>query len=289
MIIRTLLFAVQAAYTVYCACEAESGGEFGVYSTMARARSALLEVQWNLHLLIISSSAYFEETYYSKFAAFAAAINYITVTKRAYAILDPHNCMGYNDPSQQPTTGSIIGDTSDLNAAATAQFATFWVTLAGRFKINEKVMFGLMNEMDTNLIIANGQAAIDTIRAAALGGGYTRGHSWTQDYSGNSFASSAVMYKLTDPFNNAGFDIHEYLDAIITEFGAANGTQCASYVSDMTNYMAQDDAFAGWTAWAAELLWGAYSPCCTDSKSWGSLEPRILASDGSPELSTTLW
>jgi endoglucanase len=74
-------------------------------------------------------------------------VNYITVTKGAYCILDPHNYMRYNDPSQQPATGSIIGDTTDVKAATTAQFATFWATLARRFASNEKVIFGLMNEV----------------------------------------------------------------------------------------------------------------------------------------------
>lgn len=56
--------------------------------------------------------------------------------------------MRYNNPSQQPATGSIIGDTSDVTAATTAQFAAFWGELAGRFKTNEKVIFGLMNEVN---------------------------------------------------------------------------------------------------------------------------------------------
>lgn len=55
--------------------------------------------------------------------------------------------MRYNDPSQQPGTGSIIGDTTDVNAATTAQFAEFWGALAGRFATNPKVIFGLMNEV----------------------------------------------------------------------------------------------------------------------------------------------
>jgi endoglucanase len=154
----------------------------------------------------------------------------------------------------------------------------------------------------------------------APGNGYTGGHSWTTAYSGNSPASSEVMYKITDPLNNTAFDIHEYLDtdfsgghavcaqaaatnlapltawlqqygfkAMITEFGAANGTQCASYVTDMVNYMAANDVYIGWTAWAAGPLWGTYSPCCTDSKQWGSLEPGSTASDGTPSLYTTVW
>jgi endoglucanase len=55
--------------------------------------------------------------------------------------------MRYNNPSQQPATGSIIGDTTDLKAASTAQFAAFWGELAGSFASNPKVIFGLMNEV----------------------------------------------------------------------------------------------------------------------------------------------
>lgn len=61
--------------------------------------------------------------------------------------MDPHNYMRYNDPSQQPLTGSIIGDTTDPKAATTAQFGEFWHELARRFANNNKVIFGLMNEV----------------------------------------------------------------------------------------------------------------------------------------------
>ncbi|KAH8672843.1 glycoside hydrolase superfamily [Tricladium varicosporioides] len=352
-----LLLAAKAAATIYYAGVAESGGEFGVYSGSATVGTGL-PGRFGVDYQFINTAAIdtyvdqngvnlfrvafllermcplatglgstFNETYYQEFAS---AVNYITVTKGAYCILDPHNYMRYNNPSQQPMTGSIIGDTTDSKAATTSQFATFWATLAGRFKSNEKVIFGLMNEphdMNTNLILANDQAAINAIRAAganqlilAPGNGYTGGHSWTQDYSGNSPASSAVMYKITDPVNNTAFDIHEYLDsdfsgshsvcsqaaatnlaplttwlqtygfkAMITEFGAANGTQCASYVTDMVNYMAANDVYIGWTAWAAGPFWGSYSACCTDSRQWGSLEPGSVASDGSPGMYETVW
>jgi endoglucanase len=128
------------------------------------------------------------------------------------------------------------------------------------------------------------------------------------------------MYKIQDPINNTAFDIHQYFDvdssgghslcnqtassvlapltswlnqygfkAMITEFGAANGTQCAPYVSDMINYMAENSAYIGWTAWAAGPLWGSYSPCCADSGTWGSLEPGSKASDGTPGMYEGVW
>jgi endoglucanase len=128
------------------------------------------------------------------------------------------------------------------------------------------------------------------------------------------------MYKITDPINNTAMDIHEYLDsdfsgdhanctslastylapliawlkqygfkAMITEFGAANGTQCSRYVTDLIKYMAANDEYIGWTAWAAGPFWGSNSPCCSDSKQWGSLEPGSTAADGTPGMYAGVW
>jgi endoglucanase len=76
---------------------------------------------------------------------------------------------------------------------------------------------------------------------------------------------------------------------MITEFGGANNTQCTQYLTDMINYMADNDPYIGWTAWAAGPFWGANSPCCTDSQQWGSLEPGSKAADGGPGLYDTVW
>ena len=76
---------------------------------------------------------------------------------------------------------------------------------------------------------------------------------------------------------------------MITEFGAANGTECSSYVTDIIDYMADNSEYIGWTAWAAGPIWGTNSPCCTSGNQYGSLEPGSLASDGSPGLYYTVW
>jgi len=352
--IATLLLSVTSVTaTIFYAGVAESSGEFGVYSSNAINGTGLpgrfgvdysfitesaIDVYVDQNKINVFRVAFllermcptatglgstFNETH---FGYYKDAIDYITVTKGAYAILDPHNYMRYNDPSQQPTTGSIIGDTSDPAAASTAQFQEFWQELASRFATNEKVIFGIMNEphdMATSLVLANDQAAIDGIRAAgaeqliiAPGNGYTGGHAWLQ----GDDPSSDYLYKLVDPLNNTALDIHEYLDvdfsgshsvcnqsgptnlagltgwleqyglkAMVTEFGGDNNTQCAEYITDLINYLSDNDVYIGWTAWAAGPFWGTSSPCCTDSKSFGSLEPGSLASDGSPGLYETVW
>ncbi|OTA67974.1 glycoside hydrolase family 5 protein [Hypoxylon sp. EC38] len=345
--------ASTASAIIYYAGVAESGGEFGVWSADAKKGTGLpgtfgVDYQFinkagidthvdqnHLNLFRIAFllermaplatglGKTFNETH---FDYFKEAVDYVTITKGAYAILDPHNYMRYNDPSSQPNTGSVIGDTSDPTAATTEQFGEFWGELARRFADNEKVIFGLMNEphdMSTSLVLKNNQAAIDAIRAANAsnliilpGNSWTGGHAWTQGPDPNS----AIIHQFRDPLNNTAVDIHEYLDvdfsgthsecvsdpatnlkdvtnwlkehnlkAFITEFGGQNNTGCANMLTDFIKYMDDNDVYIGWTAWAAGPFWGSASPCCTDSKNYGSLEPGSKAADGGPSLYDTVW
>ncbi|KAF8587014.1 glycoside hydrolase family 5 protein [Ramaria rubella] len=162
----------------------------------------------------------FNETY---FGFYEDAVNYITETKGAYALIDPHNYMRYNDPSQQPNSGSVIGNTSDPTAATTAEFGQFWGELASRFLHNEKVIFGINNEphdLPTSLLLFNDQTAINAIRAVgakqlilAPGNGFTGGHSWNQTTGAAGDApSSEFLGRIHDPIGNTAIDVHEYLD-----------------------------------------------------------------------------
>ena len=60
-------------------------------------------------------------------------------------------------------------------------------------------------------------------------------------------------------------------------------------LNGILDYMAQNEEYIGWTAWAAGPFWGPNSPCCTDSKQLGSLEPGSKAGDGGPSLYDTVW
>ncbi|KAK1223102.1 hypothetical protein PQX77_014030 [Marasmius sp. AFHP31] len=263
----------------------------------------------------------FNETYFDEYAD---AINYITVEKGAYTILDPHNYMRYNDPSSQPFSGSVIGNTSDPTAATTEQFGEFWAELAGRFVDNPKVIFGINNEphdMPTSLVLANNQAAIDGIRSTgaeqlilAPGNAFTGGHSWTE----GSDPSSALIHEFVDPLNNTGIDVHEYLDvdfsgthdecvqpgpenlegvtawlqehnlkAVLSEFGGGNNDNCRQMVDELLSYLDANDVWIGWAAWAAGPFWGSASPCCGPET--GSLEPGVLNSLGEPNAFETVW
>jgi len=268
--------------------------------------------------------ARFNETY---FAEYKDAIDYITVTHGKYALLDPHNYMRYNDPRGQPFSGSVIGNSSDPRAATTLEFAEFWFELASRFRDNEKVVFGIMNEpnsMPTSLVLQNDQAAIDAIRLAgapqlilAPGNGFTGGHSWTQVSQGDD-PSSDFFGNLTDPLHNTAIDIHEYLDvdfsgshaectqagptnlaalttwlqqhnfkAVISEFGAGNNANCLGFVDGLLTYLEQNDVYIGWSAWAAGPLWGVNPACC--GADTGNLEPGTVTDLGGPSAYDTVW
>jgi endoglucanase len=123
----------------------------------------------------------------SYFSEFSAAVTYITM-RGSYAILDAHNYMRYNDPSMQPQSGSIIGNTTDPKAATTENLAAFWTEMSIRFKTNPNVIYGIMNEphdMPTSLVLKNDQAIIDSIRGAGAqqlilvpGNGFTGAQRW---------------------------------------------------------------------------------------------------------------
>jgi len=135
-------------------------------------------------------------------------VNYITNTKGAYALIDPHNYARY--------FGQVVGTSVPSSA-----FCDFWVKLANLFKGNSKVIFGLMNEpnsMSTETWRDDAQAAINCIRQQSgatnlilvPGNGWTGAHSWTANSYGTP--NSQAMLSITDPSNNFAFEVHQYLD-----------------------------------------------------------------------------
>ena len=129
---------------------------------------------------------------------------------------------GYNDPSLQPSSGSIIGNTSDTKAATTENLATFWSTLSTRFIANPNVIFGIMNEphdMPTSLVLQNDQAMIDAIRQAGAqqlilvpGNGFSGAQRWLNSTCEGCEPNTDVLGRIIDPLDNFAFDIHLYFD-----------------------------------------------------------------------------
>jgi endoglucanase len=124
-------------------------------------------------------------------------------------ILDVHNYAAY---LRQP-----IGSAS----VPTEALADLWRRLAGRFKDNKQVIFGLMNEpkgLPTETWLAAANAAIASIRQTGAknlilvpGNGWTGAHSWFGKSYGTPNAEA--MLGVVDPANNYAFEAHQYLDS----------------------------------------------------------------------------
>ncbi|TPX58187.1 hypothetical protein PhCBS80983_g03314 [Powellomyces hirtus] len=138
-----------------------------------------------------------------EFSRIDGVVKYVT-GRGQNLLLDPHNYNRYR--------GQLV--TPD-------QLANFWTKLANRYKDNQKVMFGLMNEphdQPTEDVFKTMQAAINAIRATTAknlitvpGNAWTGAHSWTKNYYGTSNAE--VMATIVDPANNFMFEMHQYLDS----------------------------------------------------------------------------
>jgi endoglucanase len=127
---------------------------------------------------------------------------------RLKVVLDPHNYAYYGK-------ARIGSPTVPVKA-----FADFWHRLAGYFRNDPDVVFGLMNEpYDLSarewLVAAN--AALAAIRETGArnlvlvpGTAYTSAFSWS---SALPDANRAVMAGVRDPGDNFAFEVHQYFDA----------------------------------------------------------------------------
>jgi len=211
-------------------------------------------------------------------ANLTTTINYIT-SKGAFAAVDPHNFMLYNNAA----------------ITSTSEFQTFWTNLAGHFKTNPNVIFDVMNEpngIPASTAFALNQAAVNGIRAS---GATTQlilveGTSWTGAWTWVSSGNSAVFGAIKDPNNNVAIQMHQYLDSdgsgtnaacvsstigaerlaaatawlqannlkgFLGEIGAGNNAECISAVSGAMCSMQQSGVWIGASWWAAGPWWPA--------------------------------
>lgn len=136
-----------------------------------------------------------------------AVVSYAT-RQGARVVLDPHNYARYH--------GELIGSKSVPNAA----FADFWSRLASKYKDNDRVIFGLMNEpntMPSEQWRAAANIAIAAIRNTGAnhlilvpGNAWSGAYSWNHEWYGTP--NSKEMLKIVDPENNFAYDVHQYLD-----------------------------------------------------------------------------
>jgi endoglucanase len=165
----------------------------------------------------------------AELARITSFVNYAT-SKGATVILDPHDYARYSPTGQtQNSTENVIGGSN----VSDAQFSNFWSQLAGDFKTNSHVMFGLMNEpntMDTNQWVTAANGAIAAIRATGAnqeilvpGNRFTGAWTWnisndvSNDSDGNPVNNGAsnatALLNIVDPKNNFAIEVHQYLDS----------------------------------------------------------------------------
>ena len=196
-------------------------------------------------------------------------------------ILDPHNYARYYGKA---IGGPDVGD---------ADCADFWGRLAGEFRGDPRVWFGLMNEphdLPTAQWLRAASAAVAAIRRAGAknlilvpGNGWSGAHSW--EASGNG-----LLLGIRDPADHYAFEAHQYLDgdnfgthpepvsatigrerlraftawcrrhhkrAFLGEFGVGAGEGGRRAVDDMLTAMEQSpDVWIGFTWWSAGPWWG---------------------------------
>jgi endoglucanase len=152
----------------------------------------------------------------AELARIDAVVAYAT-GRGASVILDLHNYARYR--------GELVG-----SAAVPAEaLARVWTALAQRYRANERVIFGLMNE--PHGLPAEGWREIASTALAAIRGTGARnlvlvpGVAWTgaiRWLKPRSYGTpnSVALQSLTDPGNNMAFELHQYFDK---DWSGSNG------------------------------------------------------------------
>lgn len=144
----------------------------------------------------------------AELARLEAAVRRIRAAGLA-VVLDLHDYGRYRDVP--------VGSAAVPNEA----FADLWSRLARRFKADDGVVFGLMNEphdMPARQWLGAANAAMAAIRKAGAknlvlvpGTDWTGVHSWFGAADGRSNAE--VMAGVVDPAGRFAYDVHQYMDA----------------------------------------------------------------------------
>jgi len=127
-------------------------------------------------------------------------------------IIDVHNYAAYQ--------GSVIG----AKGLATNALGDLWRRIAERYKDNELVVFGLMNEptgLPTETWLEAANITIAEIRGTGAknlilvpGNGWSSARDWLSNIYGTP--NSEVMLKVDDPADNFAYDVHQYFNSDFT-------------------------------------------------------------------------
>lgn len=199
-------------------------------------------------------------------------------------IVDIHNYARWN--------GGIVGQGGPTNA----EFASMWSSLAGKYRNESRVAFGLMNEphdLDVNAWAETAQAAVTAIRNAGANNTILLPGSDYASLGAFQHNSGSAMATVSNPGGghaNIVFDVHNYIDStsagtsaectqdpcaqidalatylrsagrkvMMTEFGGGNTASCQALVCKaLAAVNKNSDVFIGATTWSAGAFKAGY-------------------------------
>lgn len=145
----------------------------------------------------------------SKEMALLDAVISEATSKKMRVILDVHNYAAYH--------GAMLGSA----LLPTSALGDLWRRLAERYKNNETVFFGLMNEpnnLPTETWLEAANIAIAEIRTTGAtnlilvpGNGWSSARSWIDGHYGTP--NGDLMLNVEDPANNFAYEVHQYFNA----------------------------------------------------------------------------
>ncbi len=202
-------------------------------------------------------------------------------------ILDPHNYARY----QANGVTHVMGD----GTLGATDLADFWNKLATRFKGDQRVVFGLMNEphdMSTSVWVEAAQAALYAIReTGAANFVLVPGNHWTGAHSWTKTDNAIALLDIHDPLDRFAYDVHQYFDgnysggsetcvhanadellgsltgwlrmhgrrAFLGEFGGGAGSDCKAALTNALHHLETNaDVWLGFAYWAGGPWWGDY-------------------------------
>lgn len=170
------------------------------------------------------------------------------------------------------------GDLVGSPAVPIAAFADFWTRMAGVFKDNPRVSYGLVNEpnsMSTMTWWSAAQAAVSAIRGTGSvqrihvpGNGYTAASSWTSNWYDTAAPARSNAYgwlnangpgqPLLDPLGNSDAEVHTYLDT--DQGGGTTEITAVTAARDHLAIAANEAAAHGYRIYVGEIGFYAGNP-----------------------------